>query len=366
MIKKKILFVSHQASLTGAPLFLLKLIKHLNASKPNYEIAIFFSSGGELTKLVAEEGISQFVSTKRTNSKGKVRAVLRRTVHYLYYLKVLVTVRPDLVYSNTCTNFGEVVIAGLCRIPVIMHMHEGQQFASAFANRLKVSCYFIRQVIAGSEYTKNVLSGLTRKSAVVIYNGVETKKRAAKLKQLRSPITLGMLGTIDSNKGQHIAIEAVELLALKGHQVLLQIAGKVSEQEYFNSLESGLKSKDGDTRVTFLGVVEDAAEFIYSLDVLLLPSFDEAFPTVVLEAFSQNTLVIASKVGGVPEMISDRSNGILVDPGNSEALALAILDVLSNKALLTMLPEAGLRTLNLKFDAAEANHSIAAMIDDHL
>jgi glycosyltransferase involved in cell wall biosynthesis len=367
MTKKKILFVSNQASLTGAPIFLLNLVKHLNESKPDYDTTIFFSSRGELTSLASTQGIPQFVSTKRANSKGKFIAVLARTLHYLYFFKVLVTVRPHLVYSNTCTNFGEVVIAGLCRIPIIMHMHEGQQFANAFASRLKASCYFVKQVIAGSVYTQNVFSAITKKSSVVIYNGIQANAKNAKpIKQTKSPLTVGILGTIDSNKGQHIAINAVELLARKGHRVLLQIAGKVSERKYFNSLETMLKNSDCEKQVRFLGVVENAATFIQSLDILLVPSFDEAFPTVILEAFSQNTLVIASKVGGIPEMILDHSNGLLVEPGKPEVLATAIEDVLCNLDLLITLPAAALRTLQLQFDVTESYHSITAIIDKHL
>jgi glycosyltransferase involved in cell wall biosynthesis len=367
MAKKKILFVSHQASLTGAPLFLLRLLKHLSQSKPEYEITVFFSNDGELTKQVSDQGIHHFISAKRTISKGIGRVVLSRTVHYLYYLKALFVVRPDLVYSNTCMNFGEVILAGLCRVPVIMHMHEGQQFASAFANRLKVSCYFTKQIIAGSEYAKNVLRTLTDKRAVVIYNGVEvTEEKAKPQKQPQTPLTLGMLGTIDANKGHHIAIEALELLYHKGHQVRLQIAGKVSELTYFKSLENLLKTCECAGEVTFLGVVEDSASFIRSLDVLLVPSFDEAFPTVVLEAFSQNTLVIASNVGGIPEMINDRSNGMLIEPGNPAALASAIEQIVCGMEILKILPHAAHLTLQHKFAEYRANLSIESIIGDHL
>jgi glycosyltransferase involved in cell wall biosynthesis len=82
--------------------------------------------------------------------------------------------------------------------------------------------------------------------------------------------------------------------------------------------------------VTFLGERGDARQIIGALDLLVLPSLTEGLPNVVLEAFAYKTPVVATAVGGVPELVIDGETGWLVPPRDPRALAQAILDALSN------------------------------------
>jgi glycosyltransferase involved in cell wall biosynthesis len=82
--------------------------------------------------------------------------------------------------------------------------------------------------------------------------------------------------------------------------------------------------------VTFMGLRADGQQIIGALDALALPSFSEGMPNVLLEAFAYGTPVVATRVGGVPDMLSDGDSGWLVSPGDAEGLAFALVEALAD------------------------------------
>lgn len=363
---KKILFVSNEGSITGAPLFLVKLLRHLKDERPEYKIAIFFAKKGELVELLVREGFDVFVSEKRGNLNSKLPKGWSRFLHYFRYLKVLFSYRPNLVYSNTIVNFGEVVLASLVRIPVLLHIHEGKKFSNAYRYRLKISCLFANRIIVGSHYVNSVLNCLTGRFGAVVHNGVDLPNEIpVKRRPSDAPLKIGVLGTIDSNKGQLVAIEALCLLVEKGLSAKLKIAGKVGDDGYYAQLCNFVKLNSLDEFVEFVGVVPDADVFLNSLDLLVVPSFDEAFPTVILEAFSTGTLVAASEIGGIPEMIENKVNGFLFKAGDSMMLA-DIFEKVINDDVLEKLPQSALRFLHERFDVRTTNRLLAINLDEML
>jgi len=364
---KKILFVSHEGSITGAPIFLVKLLKHLKAERPKYTIAIIFSENGDVISLLEKDGFKVFVSEKRGKSNSMIRKFANRLAHYFFYLKVLASYRPDLVYSNTSVNFSEVIFAGLLRFPVLMHVHEGGNYTATYSYRLKISCFFAKRIIVGSHYVNSVVNSLTKRNGVVVHNGLDSQyDHPIKQRLINSPLKIGILGTIEFNKGQLVALEAMHLLVNRGLSAKLTIAGKIANYEYYARLTSFLKLNSLDKFVDFVGVVPDAGVFLNSLDLLVVPSFDEAFPTVILEAFSTSTLVLASDVGGISEMIQDKVNGLLFKAGDSVMLADVLEKVILDESLLQTLPFAAKFILKEEFDVRTTNNRIAINLDEML
>ena len=87
-----------------------------------------------------------------------------------------------------------------------------------------------------------------------------------------------------------------------------------------------------------------------SSDVVVLPSLSENFPVVALEAMSSGKPVIASRVGGIPELVSNNKNGILVSPGNVEQMVEALLRLLENPSLRNRMGDMGRKIVEEKFD----------------
>lgn len=360
---KKILFISNEGSLTGAPIFLVKLVRQLK-ERTNYQILVLFSKPGHLTATLEREGFDVVTSVKSAKYISILQKVLKRITHYLRYAKLLFSYRPDLIYSNTVVNSGEVVLAGLLRIPVILHMHEGQHVANQFRFRLICSCFFADKIIVGSQYVNNVLFEITKRHGQVIYNGVIPPNNTCNEKvKSHKPALLGIIGTINANKGQHVAIEAIRILVEKGIGVRLFVAGVSGDTTYFDKIKNYVNQSSLDDFVKFVGAVPNAESFIRELDVLLVPSFDEALPTVILEAFSAGTPVVASNVGGISEMIENGVSGFLFQAGDSGVLAGCLERIIYNKELLDNITTSAYALVRVKFDVDTTNNKIETCIN---
>jgi glycosyltransferase involved in cell wall biosynthesis len=361
---KKILFICNEGSFTGAPLFLARLLRHVREHRSEYEIAVFFAKPGRLVDDLTKEGFNVFLSKKHNESRTRLGALWCRIAHYFKYLKVLSEYRPTLVYSNTIVNFGEVIISRLLGIRVIMHMHEGENFASAYRFRLIISTLFASRIIVGSQYVNRVLFKITKRQGCVVYNGIDINTCSFKTERTNGNcLTLGMLGTIDPNKGQLIAIKAVNLLIQEGLHVTLTIAGIAYNKIYEEQLHTYIDQNLLQDHIHFVGHVQDSSEYLKALDVFLVPSFDEALPTVILEALAKGTIVIASNVGGIPEIICHNVNGLLVAVDDEVELAKMIRKAMENPEIKSHFHKENIRVLKIKFDINDSNKKLTSELD---
>jgi glycosyltransferase involved in cell wall biosynthesis len=138
---------------------------------------------------------------------------------------------------------------------------------------------------------------------------------------------IGYVGRLSIEKGVTYLIDALAMLKVKQAEVHLLIVGEGKQRA---KLQAQVESLGLRQAVKFLGERGDARQIIGALDLLVLPSLTEGLPNVVLEAFAYKTPVVATAVGGVPELVKDGETGWLVPPRDPHALAQAILDALSN------------------------------------
>jgi glycosyltransferase involved in cell wall biosynthesis len=124
---------------------------------------------------------------------------------------------------------------------------------------------------------------------------------------------------------------ACRLRAKKGDSPLLVYIGNGPQRKELEAIRESLESRDD---IVFLGYREDASRLLDDADICVVPSvWQDAFPLGVLEPMAAGKPVVATSVGGVPEMIENEVTGLLVPPGDSEALAAAIRRLLDNPAL---------------------------------
>jgi glycosyltransferase involved in cell wall biosynthesis len=103
-------------------------------------------------------------------------------------------------------------------------------------------------------------------------------------------------------------------------------------------------------RVIFAGMRRDVARLLAASDIFVLPTLTEALPTVLAEAMAARLPIVASRVGGVPEMVADGENGCLVPPEDLGSLASACIRLLDNPPLRTVMAQAGWQTVDQKFN----------------
>jgi glycosyltransferase involved in cell wall biosynthesis len=135
-------------------------------------------------------------------------------------------------------------------------------------------------------------------------------------------------------------------------RLLLAGGGDMEDELKRQVLDLGLRRA-----VTFLGTRDDAPLLLQAFDVLALPSLWEGLPMVVLEAMAAGCPVVASAVGGLPDVIEDRVSGRLVPPADPAALAFALADLLSSDEERSALAVAARARFDAHYSARFMVHS---------
>jgi len=197
--------------------------------------------------------------------------------------------------------------------------------------------------------------GIPWKKMVVIPNGIDLKNFQPQKtpEQVRKDLGLRKEGFIIG--------QVANLRSVKGHQLLLQAAKRVSDQKKQvtfllvgdgperKALEKSCWDLGLTGRVHFLGDRKDVPDLINIFDVGTLTSYMETFPLAVLEYMALAKPVVAPDIGGIPELISHGIQGLLFPPGDSEALADHLLQLLSQPQLAKRLGEEGLKRVKASF-----------------
>ncbi len=187
----------------------------------------------------------------------------------------------------------------------------------------------------------------------VIYNGVEFNA-----KPLDSAVQKKDLGLLPRDL---VIMHVANLRPVKGHAHLIQAFAKISQQHPFvklilvgkdelngaiQSMADALNIKD---KVLFFGQRKDAAALLDAADLCVLPSLSEGMSNAILEYMSHGKAVIATKVGGNPELVKDGYNGLLVDQENAEALAQALERLIQNPQERQSMGQNGLERVRSQF-----------------
>lgn len=217
-------------------------------------------------------------------------------------------------------------------------------------------------LIAVSRYTRKELVelyGVAEEKIHVIYNGVDVQK----FKNLGEGVDLRRelgieegqkvilcVGRLYYRKGLTTLLRSIPRVVQKSADVRVLISGEGFKRNKENLQELAEKLKIDDS-VTFLGYFPDERlpELYATADLFVLPALYENFPFAILEAQSTGLPVISTKVGGIPEFLINNKNGLLVDPGDPEQLAQAILILLRDLALAEQLGRCGRRRVEEKF-----------------
>jgi glycosyltransferase involved in cell wall biosynthesis len=242
--------------------------------------------------------------------------------------------RPDVVHAHVFEAAPPALALGrLSRAPVAITEHYTgfQRGLVTGYDRLLARFSFNRAdlVAAVSEELAARLRTLAPRARVVVApNAVDTRQFEPPPAP-RTPTDRARLlnvGDLAEKKGQRVLVEA--LAALPG--ATLEIVGEGPERE---PLERLARELGVDDRVTLLGAQPPArvAELMRAADLFVLPSFHENLPVVLIEAQASGLPAVASSVGGVPELV-DHAAGLLVPPGDPDALAAAIRRALDGRA----------------------------------
>lgn len=342
----KILYLITKSNFGGAQRYVLDLSKM--AKNKDFEAVVGAGGEGELKTKVENLGL-KFVTIRG----------LDRNVNIFKDLKSLFGIwrivrkeKPDVVHFNSSKMGLGIIIARIQQFifgkpyKIIFTAH-GWPFNEPrpywqikiiwFVSWLSVLFSNVTITIASFDFGKSAKMPFVKKKVFYIPNGVEkidflekTEARS-KLSSLSGHsffegILVGTVAELTKNKGLEYLVETAD--HMRESPILFLIIGDGEDREKLEKIieEKGLKGK-----VILAGKIDDAKKYLKAFDIFLLPSVKEGLPYVLLEAGLAELPVIATSVGGIPEVIEDMKTGILVRKKDPQEIETAIQYIMDNK-----------------------------------
>lgn len=234
-----------------------------------------------------------------------------------------------------------------------------------------------RHIIAISNCVSNVLVNQDRvcpKKITVIYNGIDTDEfnllREDEVLRFRRELgisddkkIIGSVGSLHPRKGHIYFLKAAKLVCQKRSDVVFLLVGEGYLERQLVNMRGNLGLED---KFFFLGYRNDTAKIMLALDIYVHPSVEEGFGISIIEAMALGKPVIATNVGGIPEIIQDRNSGLLVSSKDHVALSNAIEYLLDRPELCGIIGNNAKIVVREKFDLKSMVRDYEKLYDDIL
>jgi glycosyltransferase involved in cell wall biosynthesis len=206
----------------------------------------------------------------------------------------------------------------------------------------------------------------------VVYNGIDTgafrPKREHEMVRKQFCIApgkkiIGMIANFSAVKDHPLFLAMATLLIAQRDDIHFLLLGSGPNRE---QIESTIRAENMGPFFTIAATEDDAASFIAAMDVCVHTSLREGFPNAVMEAMTLARPVVAANVGGVPELIEDGTNGVLVSSRQAEEFAAAVLTCLDDGAFAARIGTAARERISSQFTVARMVDSYRALYDEML
>lgn len=240
----------------------------------------------------------------------------------------------------------------------------------AFSNRVKLktlwqktACRLADRVIANSSAVRNWLIsiGLDENNIDVIPNGIKVEELPQRSPDF--PIRRGfgldpsvpliaVVSRLDPRKGIEYFLQGAATLAARFPAAQFLVVGPALRPEYRSSLERLARNLNLTEKVRFTGERNDVRQLLKEIDLAVLPSLSEGFSNSLLEAMAAGLPVVATDVGGNPEIVENGKTGFLVRPNDAQAIGDAMAGILGSPEIARRFGEAGFRRVAERFSIA--------------
>jgi glycosyltransferase involved in cell wall biosynthesis len=337
---------------SGADLMLVRSLVGLRDR--GYDVCLFLPEAGPLQDVLDDAGIDHEVIGFPVLRKALLRPLAllglaaRLPVDLARLVRVIRRSTPAVVYVNTITLPHCVLAARLARVPVVCHVRERESSLPAVVSKLLTApLWAASRLVANSQATAAHLTATwprLRSRIRVVYNGVELPAAAAVISRVAdSPRRIMVIGRLSPRKGQHIAVEAVARLREAGYDVTLELVGTAFRgyEWYVEQLTTLARDRKIAEHVTLTGYRSPAVEVFAEADIAVVPSLEEPFGTAAVEAMLAGRPLVVSDVGGLPEIVGADETGLVVPPGDAQALADAVASLLDDAGRATSMAARG-------------------------
>lgn len=363
--KKSILYLITQSELGGAQKYIVDLCMTL---KDEYNVSVAFGEQGEkggLAQVLREKNIKYYIIP------SLIRKIDPQADFFALnaLVKLIKKINPDIIHLNSSkiSILGALAVFRLklnpfwhfrarkIRVVYTAHgwvFHEPERNTEKYKNLERWSARFKDKIICVSEmdYKSALKERIAPKEKLtVVHNGISPvyflSREAAREKLNLSPdeLVIGSVGYLYKNKGFEYLINAVKILVDNNLKLKLIIIGEGQERA---ELENWIRQYRLEKYVIMTGALE-AAPLLKAFDIYVCSSVKEGLSYTIIEAMQAALPIIATQVGGNPELIENEKTGLLVESANPEAISQAIVKLINNPELAKQLGQnAHEKTLN--------------------
>jgi glycosyltransferase involved in cell wall biosynthesis len=337
---KTVLHLIETSGPGGAEKMLISLVEHLNVKK--YKSIICLLKDGWLNSQLKSRGFETVIIPQ-------VRIFdfrwMIRLIDLLRYKKC------NLMHAHEfAMNSYGTLISAITRIPIVTTVHGKNYYWSKWRRRLayRFVSKHSRMVVVSEDIKKFLIKYVGIKSGRVttIYNGIDFNSycsdngsRNKVRKELgidEKQSVIGTVGNLYSVKGHTYLLKAFAIIKNRFPSAVVVIAGRGGLLDKLQKESADLNIQNN---IRFLGFREDIHDLLQAMDVFVLPSISEGLPLSALEAMASKKPVVATDVGGMPEVVMNGQTGFTVPSKNPKSLAEKIMFLLENKNLADEMAE---------------------------
>jgi glycosyltransferase involved in cell wall biosynthesis len=373
-LRKRIIFVITKANWGGAQKNVYDLA--VAARDANYEVLVACGTEGELIERLKSAGIS----IQMVPGLGRDISLSGDPKAFLFLCELFHTFKPDIVHAHSSkAGLLATLAARITGVQQIIFTAHGwafnesrswwQKIIFAFFHLITVWCTDL--VICVSKAVRHDISWVpfVKNKLTVVYNGIQEIKLIPKnsaREQLAPLVTektwIGTLAELHHTKGLDIALRAFVSISKEFPDTKLIFIGEGQAREKLIVLAKELGIYE---RVYFCGHVSNASSLLLALDIFLFPSRSEALGYAALEAGRAGLPVIASCVGGIPEIIEDDVSGILVSAEDIKGFEESLRKLLTNSQLRATLGNNLAQKVHAEFSQEQMIQKTLLLYSEH-
>lgn len=335
--KTRLLWLIDSFNVGGAESLVLPFTRNYDRNRYELVLCCLTSIGGNpIERQLAAEGVDVI----NLGAKN-----LRDVAAFRRLLAVIRNQKIDLIHAHlTYASTWAALASRLTRVPSVATLHVAPPSRGGAAIRDRLMRFALNRwsskVIMVSDALRTDYlrpGGLSQSKVVVAHNGIEVERfhgdrNASRMKierEFNIPADAEVIATVSvmrPGKGIEVLLEAARRIRDQRPRAMFLLLGDGEKRAEWESLAAKLAISEF---VRWAGHRSDVSEILPGCDILAHPTLADAFPTVLLEAMASGLPVVASSVGGVPEIVEPGITGALVPPGDPAALAAAVVAVLA-------------------------------------
>jgi glycosyltransferase involved in cell wall biosynthesis len=368
-----ILHIINQYNIGGPGKTIINTAKYIDKNRFRIAVGMFVpeDKNTELSKEIRKNGI-EFLELMDT--RGFSYKNLRNILDYIEKNKISIM----HCHGYKSDLYGLITLMMRYKKIVVITTHHGWIRNSLkqiiFGSlTLKGSFLFDHVILVSKDMERHLINFKMKKKKIsVLHNAIVASDYKpeglrhfvrSKLGIEEDEVLLLYVGRLSPEKGSENLLKAFKIISEKSKKAKLIYVG---EGTLMNSLLNYVYQENLNSRVKFLGHCKQVQLFYEAADVFICPSDTEGLSNTILEAMAFSLPVIATKVGGNPEIISHERNGILVNPRNPEDLSNAILKLVDNKCNRLRLGSKGHKTIKTKFSFEERTLKLQSLYSNLL